>query len=597
MVDHQPESAQEESSIPETPSPVPERSMQDARKIGDSSIYQFYIRAIGKWRVIVVMLIMISSASFAILIQNWLRWWTEDEESEKRTWFYISLYCLFALGHWLSLIAISTVTLLIVPSSGRVLHSQVLRTVLNAPLPFITSSDLGTTLSRFSQDMKQVDRRLPGQVTGLGSQGFKLLAQMLLLYTAQTYMLTTFPVLVIVIYLIQKIYLYTSRQLRWLTMEANALPSNSLLETVQGITTIRAFGWEDSFILDNSQALDTSQKPSYLLLATEQWLALVLDLIVAAMAIMNTLLIVTRKNVTPGKVGISMNVILSVNLVLLMTVQSWTNFDASLGVISRIKEFTSAVTPECQSQQVCLIPKSWPSEGAVSLKNVVARYATVNYSNLVAANALDNVSLDILAGQKVGICDRTGSGKSSLLLSLLRFIDPSEGVITIDDVDIASIPHDRLRSSLIAIPQDPLFLMGESIRTNLDFSGTASDEEIITALEKVHLPLEARTENAGITVNLYLDLPMKEWPLSHGQLQLFSLARALLLRSSRGKVILLDEATSNIDMETDLLVQKVIREEFHGYTVIMVAHRPETFFDADLIVRMDRGHIVDRSID
>ncbi|CAG8239001.1 unnamed protein product [Penicillium salamii] len=596
MIDHQPESGQE-SPVLATKPPVPEISMQDVRKIGDSSIYQFYVRAIGKWRVLIVVMIMISSASFAMLIQNWLRWWTADKESGKRTGLYLSLYCLFSVGHWLSLTAISTVALLIVPSSGRVLHGQLLRTVLNAPLSFITSSDIGTTLSRFSQDMKQVDRRLPSQVTGLGSQAFKLLAQMLLLYTAQTYMLTTFPILVVVIYLIQKIYLYTSRQLRWLTMEANALPSNSLLETVQGITTIRAFGWEDSYILDNSEALDTSQKPSYILLAAEQWLALVLDLIVAAVAFINALLIVTRKDVTPGEVGISMNVILSVNLVLLVTVQSWANFDASLGVISRIKEFTSTVHPEPQSQTECLIPKSWPSEGAVSMKNVVARYATVEDPALTAANAIDNVSLDISTGQRVGICGRTGSGKSSLLLTLLRFLDPSEGVITIDDVDTASVPHDRVRSSLITIPQDTFFLMGDSIRNNLDFSGTAPDNEIIAALKKVHLPLEPLAENAGLTTSLYLDLPMKEWPLSQGQMQLFSLGRALLLRSSRGKVLLLDEATSNIDLETDRLVQKVIREEFHGYTVIMIAHRPETVSDADSIVTMDQGHIVEKLID
>ncbi|KAJ5937940.1 P-loop containing nucleoside triphosphate hydrolase protein [Penicillium verhagenii] len=507
IIQHQAESGQEspESHVPATKPPAPERSMQDVRKIGDSTIYQFYIRAIGKWRVLIVILIMISSASFAMLIQNWLRWWTADNESGKRTAFYLSLYCLFSVGHWLSLTAISTVAMLIVPSSGRVLHSQLLQTVLKSPLSFITSSDLGTTLSRFSQDMKQVDRRLPSQVTGLGSQAFKLLAQVLLLCTAQTYMLMTFPILVVVIYLIQKIYLYTSRQLRWLTMEANALPSNSLLETVQGITTIRAFGWEDSYALENSKSLDTSQKPSYILLATEQWLALVLDLTVAAVASINALLIVTRRDVTPGEVGISMNVILSVNLVLLVTVQSWANFDASLGVISRIKEFTSTVAPESQSQREGLIPNSWPSKGA-----------------------------------------------------------------------------------------DSFFLMDDSIRDNLDLSGTVSDEEIVTALKKVHLPLEPRSENAGLTPSLYLDLPMKEWPLSQGQLQLFSLGRALLLRSSRGKVVLLDEATSSVDMETDRIVQKVIREEFHGYTVIMIAHRPETVSDAGIIVEMDQGHIVPR---
>lgn len=575
----------------------PERAMDAVRQIGDSAIYQHYINAIGKSRIMATLFIMISSATFAMLIQNWLRWWTANEKADQRTWFYLAIYLVLALGHWLSLTGIAAVSLLIVPTSGRSLHSQLLRTVIKAPLSFITSTDIATTLSRFSQDMKQVDRRLPAQVAALGSQAFKLLAQILLLFMTQTYILLTFPALAVVVYAIQKIYLFTSRQLRWLSMEANSLPSNNFLETVHGITTIRAFGWEEEYAVDNSHAIDTSQVPSFTLLAIEQWLALVLDLIVAAVALLTVTLIVTRDAITAGEVGISMNVILTVNITLLVTVQSWANFDASLGVISRIRNFSMTVLPETQPEKTLLIPDSWPANGAIEFDKVIADYAlqSDNDSTSPAAHALNKISLDLVPGRKIGICGRTGSGKSSLLLSILRLIDLSEGCIKIDNLDIASISRDALRSRIITIPQDPFVLASDSIGNNLDIQRTNSKQEILAALERVHLRalLDARAENTGFKPEQYLDLPMKDWTLSQGQMQLFTLARALLSRSSRGKVVLLDEATGNIDKETDEWVQQVVREEFRGYTMIVVAHRLETIADADSIVVMNQGQIVE----
>ncbi|PYI00738.1 ABC transporter [Aspergillus sclerotiicarbonarius CBS 121057] len=563
------------------------------RQTGNGAIYWHYIQAIGNPRVFATLLIMISSATFAVLIQTWLRWWSA--EAEQRIWLHVAVYLALSLGHWCALASISTVSLLIVPTSGRNLHNQLLKTVVKAPLAFITSTDIGTTLSRFSQDMTQVDRRLPGQVAALGSQAFKLLAQVFLLFMAQTYMLVTFPILALIVYVIQKIYLLTSRQLRWLSMEANALPSNNFLETVQGTATIHAFGWENAYAAENSKAVDAAQLPSYTLFSIERWLALVLDLIVAGVALLNVILIVTlTDSFTAGDVGISMNVILTVNMVLLITVQSWANFDASLGVISRIMDFAKTVTPEPEPKSPLVPPKSWPASGAIEVRNVVADYAQPNETSS-AAHALDHISLKVDPGQTIGICGRTGSGKSSLFLSFVRLLELSEGSIIIDGLNLTSISQDVVRSRLITIPQDSFILASDSVRQNLDATGTATNDEILDALDKVHLSslLENRGIDSGYTSTVFLDVPMKEWPLSQGQLQLFSLARALLLRRSRGKVILLDEATSSIDLETDALVQKVLREEFRGYTVLVVAHRLETIAEADTVVVLDQGHVAE----
>ncbi|KAJ5266795.1 P-loop containing nucleoside triphosphate hydrolase protein [Penicillium angulare] len=583
----------------------PKRSLNSVRQIGDCAIYQYYIKAIGASRIMATITILMSAAVFTMLIQNWLRLWTAnvDKNGDQRTWFYLIIYLILALGHWLSLTGTATVSLLVVPTSGQKLHNQLIRTVINAPLSFITSTDMvATTLSRFSQDMKQVDRQLPGQIAALGSQVFKLIAQIILLFMAQAYFLFTIPFLAAIVYVIQKIYLFTSRQLRWLSMEANSLPNTNFLDTVHGITTIRAFGWENEYALDNSKAIDISQVPSYTLLAIEQWLTLVLDLIVAAVAIFNVTLIVTQSDtgsISAGQVGIIMNVILSINIVLFVAVQSWANFDASLGVISRIKTFTSTVLPEPQSEETILPADSWPANGAVEFENVVADYSVKtdadSESTTSTYHAINHISLNLIPGQKIGICGRTGSGKSSLLLSILRLIDPSTGFIKIDGLDLTTVSRETLRSRIITIPQDLFIMASDSIRDNLDILKNSSSKEILTALEKVHLRslLDTRAAYKGFSPEQYLDVRMEDWTLSQGQMQLFSLARALLLRSSRGRLVLLDEATGNVDQETDKWVQQIVRDEFQGYTTIVVAHRLETISDADSIVVMNQGKIVE----
>ncbi|KAJ6110804.1 P-loop containing nucleoside triphosphate hydrolase protein [Penicillium sp. IBT 16267x] len=434
-----------------------------------------YINAIGKSRIMATLFIMISSASFTMVIQNWLRWWTADEKADQRTWFYLAMYLLLALGHWLSLTGIAIVSLLIVPTSGRNLHSQLLRTVLNGPLSFITSTDIATTLSRVSQDMKQIDRRLPAQVAALGSQAFKLLAQILLLFMAQTYMLFIFPVLLVVVYAIQ-----TAGDVLVHQPAAEMAKHGGQLASKQQFSGNRS-----------RNAIDTSQVPSYTLLAIEQWLALVLDLVVAAVALLNVILIVIvirSETISAGEVGISMSVILMVSIVLLVTVQSWANFDASPGVISRIRNFSMTVLPE-SPEETLLLPDLCPTNGAVEFDDVIADYAAQSNSDSTstAVHALNKISLNLVPGRKIGVYGRTGNGKSSLLLSILRLIDLSEGCIKIDNLDITSVFRDTLRSRIITIPQDPFVLASDSIRDNLDIQNTNSSEEILTALEKVHL--------------------------------------------------------------------------------------------------------------
>ena len=174
------------------------------------------------------------------------------------------------------------------------------------------------------------------------------------------------------------------------------------------------------------------------------------------------------------------------------------------------------------------------------------------------------------------------SGKSSLLLSLCRLIEIDSGSIIIDGVDLRTIPREVIRTRITAIPQDP-FVLSDSVRANSDTSGEASDDAIISALKKVQLWDAIQTRGG-------LDAQMKSQPLSQGQQQLFCLARAMLRKS---KILILDEATSNVDSETDALMQQIIREVFAQNTIITVAHRLKTISDSDMVAVLHEGKLVE----
>ncbi|PYI11439.1 putative multidrug resistance protein [Aspergillus sclerotiicarbonarius CBS 121057] len=612
---HEPDRAQqkhtdedENSEIKSSAPEKPERSMDLVRQKGDPSLYSYYFDTMGRLNAMIVISGMAAMALLSMATQYWLKWWTDSDGHDQ--WFYMTVYILLAVATWVTNISwVYMFLVVLAPKSSIELHQRLLRTVISAPLSFFTTADMGTTLTRFSQDLKQVDRMLPGAVAGTGLNGFRLIGQLLLLFAAQRYMGLTFPFLLLALYIIQTFYLHTTRQLRWLDMESASLVSNSFLDTIEGLTTIRAFGWEHAFATDNSRRVNTSQKPDYNLYYLQAWLHLAMDLTIAVLALSLVLFTIPyREYFSGGEIGIALNVLLTASITLLVALESWTRLEASLGVISRIRSFEKDVAPESKPGEDQQLPKAWPDKGTVQLTEIVAGYSTF-LANIDSSEstALNQISLHISPGEKIGICGRTGrfvytdqmpkllpnpyhSGKSSLLLSVLRLIELSSGTIVIDDLDLQTLSREAIRSRIITIPQDPLLMKSDTLRENLDPTGTITDEKIIATLEKVKLWTSLENSDKPETC---LDAPLKDYPLSVGQQQLFSLARAMLMRSTRGKLVILDEATSNIDKETDGLIQELLRVEFEGYSVLTVAHRLDTILDSDKIVVLDQGRIVE----
>lgn len=375
---------------------------------------------------------------------------------------------------------------------------------------------------------------------------------MALIGFGSVYAAVSFPIVLLALYVVQWFYLRTSRQLRLLDIEAKAPLYSLFEESLSGLATIRAFGWQESLEKKNRALLDRSQRPFYLLFAVQRWLTLVLDLIVAAVAVMLVVLVVQlRGTVSAGAVGLALLGVIQFSQSIKLLVTYWTMLETHIGSVARVRSFTETTAPEDQPGEKYLPPPGWPASGAIEIKNLTASYGYVSScppghrtpvrmyekADMVSDSGdnlvLKDLYLSIAAGDKIGICGRTGSGKTSLVMTLFRLVDLQGGSILIDGVDIATVPRQEVRRRLCSVPQQPFLLKG-SVRLNADPMGTASDEAILHALECAQLS-RLVSDKGGLGADI------DDLNLSSGQRQLLGLARALLRPSS---ILVLDEATS-----------------------------------------------------
>ncbi|KAJ5968959.1 multidrug resistance protein MDR [Penicillium viridicatum] len=363
--------------------------------------------------------------------------------------------------------------------------------------------------------------------------------------------------------------LQRSRQLRHLDLESKSPLYTQFTETLGGITTIRAFGWQRNFLDEHKQLLEESQKPYYFLFVVQRWLTMVLDLVVAGVAVMLAVFSVFIPNI--GPIGVSLISLITFNQQLAELIHFWTLMETSIGAITRVRSFEEVPTEDLPLENQDP-PVTWPSEGSIIFQDAVMSYEPA------ASPILRHITLTISPGSKLGICGRTGSGKSSLILALLRM----SGDVIIDGISLQSCPRDTIRGKVTVIPQEPV-LFPDTVRENVAAFKVIDDDGVLRALEKVELREHVMAHGG-------LDAKIDDLPLSAGQRQLVCLARAITMKQ---KMLLLDEATSRVDDKTDRLMQQVIRQEFSGCTIIAVAHRVHTLLDFDRIAVIDEGRVVE----
>ncbi|WKT45217.1 AAA ATPase domain [Fusarium oxysporum f. sp. vasinfectum] len=550
------------------------------RSTGDFSLYGYYLRAVHPRNFFLLLTCTASYSFFVIFPQYWLQKWTESPGSQTK--FYIGGYLILSLLAWAATNGSMSTHMLIAPRSGAELHQRLLTTIFGAPLSFFSMTETGSLLNRFSEDMQLVDKSLPPAILSLSNQVFKLLVQATLLFSAQKLLTVTLPICVLVVYVVQRVYLRTSRQLCLLQLESQSAVYSSFLESIEGVVSIRSFGWVKQAENSNMACLDKSQKPAYILLCLQLWLNIVLDLVIAAMAvILITLAVFLEGSTTAGQIGMSLNIVLVANSTLLALVTSWTNLEISLGAISRLKTLEADVEGEEQPTLGTIIPDTWPSHGAVEVREL-----TVFYDESPAP-ALKDINLSVAPGRHLVVCGRTGSGKSTLLLALLRLLNTQSGSIEVDGINLSQVSLSAIREQcFITVTQDLFLLAQASLRFNLDPSESLPDIVIMKALERTGLGGHFDTNQQEKLVDI-LDEPLGSLPhMSTGQTQLFALTRAVLRveysSATRVKpILLLDEATSSVDGVTESVMRDVIKEIFtdNGHTVIEITHRLSGFED------------------
>ncbi|VUC31530.1 unnamed protein product [Clonostachys rosea] len=549
------------------------------RSNGDMRLFGYYLQAIGWVNVLGIAIfspIFAFSFKFPTVVLNW---WTvtETEIPGAKTNLYLAMYCLLAVFTVIS-VTMALVFLLIfgMPRASIRIHRRLLDAVIGAPFWFFVSTDSGQTMNRFSQDLSLIDVALPPGMLNTIYMGALCIMEVGLIAMASKWALPMYPVLFIVLYLLQSFYLRTSRQLRLLDIEAKSPLFSQFMETLQGLMTIRAFKWQQKSTEKVYAFLDDSQRPFYLLYSIQRWLTLVLDVMVAVIATAVVALATQTSGSSAGGLGVSLVNVLSLSQTLVSLVRAWVEVETSLGAVARVRNFERETPRERLPVENLEPPEQWPSSGRIEVRGLGASYKPEG--DLV----LKDLDVDIQPGEKIGLCGRTGSGKSSFVLSLLKMVELQQGDILVDDSTVKSMPRSTLRRRLNVMPQNPLILSG-TIRFCLDPWSENSDERIIWALEEVGM-WEVITERGGLDVNT------DDCPLSRGQQQLICLSRALLGKS---KILILDEATANLDQETEAKMMEVIKKNFSQCTVIMVAHHLHTIRDFDKIMVLDRGSLVE----
>lgn len=459
------------------------------------------------------------------------------------------------------------------------IHDDVFAKILRCPMSFFDTTPLGRIVNRFSGDMDEVDVRLPTSVEVFITNILQVLfAVGLIAYVAPYFVIALVP-LIIVFVIMYRIFTSTIRDLKRLDMVSRAPLLSHITATVQGISTIYAYGKADDFLKKYCRMLDTNTVPYVMFFIANRWLALRLDLISAFVTGITALIIVlTYESLTPAMAGLALSSALQMTGLFQFTVRLAIETEARFTSVHRVLDYSKTIEPEA----ALVIPdtrphQDWPKKGAMVFNKVEMRYREG------LPLTLKGVSFKVNPQEKIGIVGRTGSGKSTLGVALFRLVELAGGSITIDDLDISLIGLEDLRSKLSIIPQDPVLFVG-TVRYNLDPFNQHSEADLWAALEKCHI------KDSIAALEQKLEAPVVEngENFSVGERQLLCMARALLRHS---KILMLDEATAAIDTETDSLVQATLKGAFWDCTMLIIAHRLNTVLSCDKILVMDNGKV------
>lgn len=463
---------------------------------------------------------------------------------------------------------------------SQTLHNAMYQNVVQAKIAFFDENPTGRILNRFSKDMGLIDDMLPSSGIDFLQCFFLTVSVVLVTGVANPWTLIPTSIMLCIFIYLRQYYVRTSRSVKRLETVARSPVFSQINASLQGMSSIRAYNAEERFLEEFDNFQDIHTEAWFMFIATTRWLAVRLDLLCTAFVasvIMGCIPLSSKLDA--GTVGLSITYSFTLTGMFQWFIRQSVEVENNIVSVERVVDYAKLPKEANIESEESKRPRpSWPEHGLIVAKNLGLKYS--ENGPLV----LKNLDFAIESQEKIGIAGRTGAGKSSLISALFRMVEP-EGELIIDNVDVKSIGLHDLRSKLSIIPQDPVLFKG-TLRRNLDPFKEYTDEELWRALGEVQMKdaitelpdgLESKVNEGGNNFSV-------------GQRQLICLGRAVLRQN---RILIIDEATANVDVGTDALIQKTIREKFKHCTVLTIAHRLVTIMDSDRVLVLDNGELME----
>uniref|UniRef100_A0A6B2KWR0 Uncharacterized protein n=1 Tax=Arcella intermedia TaxID=1963864 RepID=A0A6B2KWR0_9EUKA len=557
------------------------------------SIYKYYFLAAGPWFFLSMFFLLLQQGGL-IASAYWLQFWPNDVADNPGKYpqaFYVGVYSgLNVIGSIFLLLYFYFMSVGSVRASNY-LHDDCLTRTIRAPISFFDVTPIGRILSRFSTDMTIIDSELFPAILDCSHAGAETVGVLITLSLGAPFLLAGFPLFGSFFWKLQDYFRKASIQMQRLEALSRAPMYSYFSEILSGTTTVRAWGSQERCFAEITKRINNHSCDWFAIKYAYAWFGLYLAQLGNLLQLFCYVYVIVAHNYlqdlewyrnhiySPGLLAITLTYAPSVVTNLRDFAKLYTVLETQMNSVERIKQYVKMPTEADPIIEGHRPPPSWPSDGNIEFKRLKLRYRPNT------PVVLWGITCKILPGEKIGIVGRTGAGKSSLLQALFRMAEPDEGKILIDGIDIASIGLEDLRSKLSIIPQEPVMFIG-TIRYNLDPAGKFTDEDLWQALELANLANHIK----GLANGLEEEVLENGSNFSVGQRQLFCMARVLL---QKPKILLMDEATASVDIETDQIIQTTIRRSFADANILVIAHRLNTVMDLDRIMVLDKGRIIE----
>ncbi|XP_074067504.1 ATP-binding cassette sub-family C member 11-like [Macrotis lagotis] len=465
--------------------------------------------------------------------------------------------------------------------ASTALHNNLFMKILHCPMSFFDTTPDGRFLNCFSGDLNELDQILPLISEEFLLLFFMVLSILIIVIILSPYFLLVGSIIGVFTFILFQAFKKTINVIKRLENYSRSPFFSHILTSLHGLSSIHVYGKNNDYIQEFRRLTDNHCNYVFLFVSATRWISLRIELLTNLMTLAVSLFVVlSPSSITYSYKAMVMSYVLQLAANFQACARLASETEARFTSAERILQYMKLSVPESPLHiKGVTCPPGWPQQGQIIFRDYQMKYR--DNTPIV----LNDINLTFHSQEVVGIVGRTGSGKSSLAVALFRLVEPAAGSIFIDNIDICSLGLEDLRSKLSIIPQDPVLLSG-TIRFNLDPFEHYTDEQIWQALERTCLTKAI----SKLPEKLLAQVVGNGGNFSIGERQLLCIARALLRNS---KIILIDEATASIDVDTDALIQHTIREAFHGCTVLIIAHRITTVLDCDRILVMDNGRVLE----